>query len=311
MTPFHRSVVQSSNRSSFHRPSCSTMDDTSIELEPYTTEEQQSQEGEDEEEEDEEEEEEEEEAEEEEGQEREEEEEEEEEDGDLKENISAVPDLSTMQHLRDVGKDAICWKLSSAKTGNGVEQIRDQSTDTYWQSDGLQQPHTIQVFFKQRVSISHVCLYMQYSLDESYTPKKVTVSAGVSTQDLYPAVAPPGKKFQFHEPAGWCILPLGTPADTLDDDPMQSLPYARGFVFEICILAMHQSGRDTHIRQVQLYGPRRGETTVATAIPAVARNRDPEIPTSEENTRHTDDPHGEPSWELAALQLQTPFSIIR
>jgi hypothetical protein len=34
---------------------------------------------------------------------------------------------------RELGNEAV-WKLSSAKPGNGVEQLRDDNTDTFWQS---------------------------------------------------------------------------------------------------------------------------------------------------------------------------------
>ena len=81
--------------------------------------------------------------------------------------ISAVSSLSTLSHLREIGKEALCWQLSSAKPGNGVEQLRDGNTDSYWQSDGTKQPHWIQVHFARRVQISHVALFLDYTLDES------------------------------------------------------------------------------------------------------------------------------------------------
>lgn len=34
---------------------------------------------------------------------------------------------------REIGREAV-WSLSSAKPGNGVDQLRDDSTVTYWQS---------------------------------------------------------------------------------------------------------------------------------------------------------------------------------
>jgi anaphase-promoting complex subunit 10 len=37
-----------------------------------------------------------------------------------------------MQNLREIGDNAV-WTLSSAKTGNGVEQLRDGSQETFWQ----------------------------------------------------------------------------------------------------------------------------------------------------------------------------------
>jgi anaphase-promoting complex subunit 10 len=113
-----------------------------------------------------------------------------------------------LSHLREIGKEALCWQLSSAKPGNGVEQIRDASLDTYWQSDGTKQPHWIQVHFARRVAVSHVCLYLDYSLDESYTPKKVGVQHGMTNQDLQAAVHPSNTQIEFNEPVGWCIVPL-------------------------------------------------------------------------------------------------------
>lgn len=34
---------------------------------------------------------------------------------------------------REIGREAV-WSLSSAKPGNGVDQLRDDSIETYWQS---------------------------------------------------------------------------------------------------------------------------------------------------------------------------------
>lgn len=119
--------------------------------------------------------------------------------------ISAVPNLDSLYGLREIGKEALCWQLSSAKPGNGVEQIRDQSTDTYWQSDGVSQPHSIQVHFGRRVALSHVCLYLDYNLDESYTPKTLSIQVGMTTQDLTPAIFPANTVIEITEPVGWCV----------------------------------------------------------------------------------------------------------
>lgn len=107
---------------------------------------------------------------------------------------------------REIGAEAV-WSLSTAKPGNGkvstilniihllftsypsfssmtihnpiylptstgVEQIRDDNLDTYWQSDGAQ-PHMINIQFHKKMTILEVALYLDYTLDESYTPKKV------------------------------------------------------------------------------------------------------------------------------------------
>ncbi|CAM9819070.1 unnamed protein product, partial [Heterosigma akashiwo] len=48
-------------------------------------------------------------------------------------------------------------------------------------------------------------------------------------------------------------IPL-TEADPLD--PENILPL-NTFLIQVCIISMHQNGRDTHIRQVKIFGPRR------------------------------------------------------
>ena len=55
--------------------------------------------------------------------------------------------------------------------GFGVEQLRDGSLDTYWQSDGPQ-PHLINIQFRRKMTISDICIYADYKADESYTPNR-------------------------------------------------------------------------------------------------------------------------------------------
>eukprot|EP00961_Rhodomonas_salina_P072781 977862-Rhodomonas_salina.1 len=57
---------------------------------------------------------------------------------------------------REIGGEAV-WTLSTAKPGNGVEQLsdnggarRDNNTETYWQSDGPQ-PHLVNIQFHKKV----------------------------------------------------------------------------------------------------------------------------------------------------------------
>lgn len=210
--------------------------------------------------------------------------------------IQAVSNLDSLYGLREIGKEALCWQLSSAKPGNGVEQIRDQSTDTYWQSDGVSQPHLIQVHFARRVAISHICLYLDFNLDESYTPKNISVQVGMTTQDLVPAIYA-ASLVELNEPVGWCIIPLTSPPDPLDDItediPESGVPRSRRIVrthlIQIEICSMHQNGRDTHVRQVQLYGPRTTTSTlqsepshdvICNAAEIKKRSRDDEFSTS-------------------------------
>ena len=52
---------------------------------------------------------------------------------------------------REVG-DLAVWTLSSAKHGNGVDQLRDDLITTFWQSDG-HQPHLVNIQFLKKMRI--------------------------------------------------------------------------------------------------------------------------------------------------------------
>jgi len=209
-------------------------------------------------------------------------------------SVRATPTLESLSELREIGHEAICWTLSTAKPGNGVEQLQDNSQDTYWQSDGSQ-PHLLQIQFQRRVAVSHVCLYLDYNLDESYTPKRLSVQVGMTTQDLQTGVFP--SIVDMHEPVGWCIIPLTAPPDPLDDPEedeeeekeeddddenedggekkrkqLQHKRLVRTYLVQIAILSMHQNGRDTHVRQVKLFGPRRTDTAAAAAAVATTNS---------------------------------------
>jgi anaphase-promoting complex subunit 10 len=164
--------------------------------------------------------------------------------------------LSSLYHLRELGDEAT-WTLSSAKSGNGAEQLRDGNQQTFWQSDGTH-PHTILVQFHRRVAVSELGLYLDYKLDESYTPKKIRVSAGTTRFDLTPVT-----EVEFHEPTGWVPIPL------LD---ARQRPLTT-FCLQIAMVAMHQNGRDTHVRLVRIFGPRRHEDGGA-ARPMTSANED-------------------------------------
>ena len=114
--------------------------------------------------------------------------------------------LQSLSHLRDISDAAVAWQVSSAKPGNGVEQLRDAATDSYWQSDGTTQPHYIQIHFHRRLAVTHVALYLDYQLDESYTPKTVRVETGMTAQDL--TCTPQNQCMELNEPAGWVIFPV-------------------------------------------------------------------------------------------------------
>jgi anaphase-promoting complex subunit 10 len=152
---------------------------------------------------------------------------------------SNVTDISNKRELGDIA----VWTISTAKPGNGVEQLRDNNIETYWQSDGTQ-PHTITIQFLRRVCVSDLTLYLDYTLDESYAPKKINIRAGTNVHDLVDV-----NSIELTDPVGWTTIPL------VSSDIDASGPL-RTHYLQIQILTMHQNGRDTHIRQVKVFGPR-------------------------------------------------------
>ena len=83
------------------------------------------------------------------------------------------------------------------------------------------------------------------------------VRAGTTFHDLVEVQA-----VELNEPMGWVTVPLAAPPDAdggaLDDALLEgATPLLRAHFLQICIVSMHQNGRDTHIRQAKVFGPRR------------------------------------------------------
>lgn len=53
---------------------------------------------------------------------------------------------------------------------------------------------------------------------------------------------------ELNDPVGWVTIPLRDPGSK--DAPL------RTHLLQVKILSMHQNGRDTHIRQLKVFGPR-------------------------------------------------------
>jgi anaphase-promoting complex subunit 10 len=143
--------------------------------------------------------------------------------------------------LREIGDFGV-WTLSSAKPGFGVHQLRDGNTNTYWQSDGPQ-PHCVNIQFPKKMSVLRLEVYCDLKLDESYTPAQISVRCGSHAHDLREV-----KQFAITEASGWIPLSL------VDD---QGEPVLTSMV-QLAVLLNHQNGRDTHLRQVAIYGPQVG-----------------------------------------------------
>lgn len=154
--------------------------------------------------------------------------------------------------LREVGSGAVLT-ISTAKSGNGVEQLRDGNLETFWQSDGAA-PHTINIQFSKKTSVSKVCLYMDYTIDESYTSKKLSIRSGTTQHDLVDISA-----IELQEPVGWCQINLcseNSNANASGEGAQADREPLRTHLLQVRILSMHQNGKDAHVRQLCVYGPR-------------------------------------------------------
>lgn len=157
----------------------------------------------------------------------------------------SIQDTLDVSNCCEIGADKCCWTISTAKPGNGIDQIKDDNLESYWQSDGVQ-PHLINIQFLRKVSVSKICFYLDYNLDESYTPKKMSIRAGISLHDLVDITA-----IELHEPIGWVTVLLH--GSNTPDEIEQPL---RTHFLQVQVHCMHQNGRDTHIRQVKIFSPR-------------------------------------------------------
>ncbi|XP_062964491.1 anaphase-promoting complex subunit 10 isoform X1 [Cynocephalus volans] len=185
--------------------------------------------------------------------------------------------------VREIGSQAV-WSLSSCKPGFGVDQLRDDNLETYWQSDGSQ-PHLVNIQFRRKTTVKTLCIYADYKSDESYTPSKISVRVGNNFHNLQ-EIRKGGreekkkkgrrkeiegregqegkegegkgkeedtevflnsfsKQLELVEPSGWIHVPL------TDNHKKPT----RTFMIQIAVLANHQNGRDTHMRQIKIYTP--------------------------------------------------------
>ncbi|CAK8683539.1 anaphase-promoting complex subunit 10-like [Clavelina lepadiformis] len=150
---------------------------------------------------------------------------------------SDLKELMETQCLKEIGSQAI-WSVSSCKQGYGVNLLRDNNLETYWQSDGIQ-PHMVNVQFRQKTSIHSIGVYTDYKADESYTPSRLSVLIGNDFNDLHEI-----EQIEINEPTGWVWIKLHDHARGKS---------VRTFMAQISVQQNHQNGRDTHMRQIKVF----------------------------------------------------------
>jgi len=168
------------------------------------------------------------------------------------------------------------WSLSSHKPGNGVQDLLHPEISKLWQSDGTQ-PHFINIQFPKRTAITHLAIYLDHKLDDSYTPTKILVKGGTYFHDLVDI-----RYREFTEPSGWKTFIMVKPNSRVPEEselesytvtgaPPQPTPPGsdtsssssaptplqpiHAWLLQICIIGNHLNGKDTHVRGIYVFGP--------------------------------------------------------
>ncbi|KAI0385504.1 anaphase-promoting complex, subunit 10-domain-containing protein [Hypomontagnella monticulosa] len=133
------------------------------------------------------------------------------------------------------------FTVSSYKPGCGVKELRDDDVNQFWQSDGPQ-PHRLNIHFIKRVEIRALRLYLDYELDESYTPTKIQITAGFSPNLTIPFIT-----LELNMPKGWIDVPISGAGGGQDGNSLCC------FFVRVVIMENHQNGKDTHLRGIKVY----------------------------------------------------------
>jgi anaphase-promoting complex subunit 10 len=117
----------------------------------------------------------------------------------------------------------------------------DHSLIALNRSDG-QQPHLLTIHFLRRVEIRAIRFYVDYALDESYTPTHINFYAGTGHHDLLPFA-----EVALSSPSGWQDVPLADCGGGADGHSLCC------HIVQVHVKENHQNGKDTHIRGIKIF----------------------------------------------------------
>ncbi|KAF6808757.1 anaphase promoting complex subunit 10 [Colletotrichum sojae] len=211
--------------------------------------------------------------------------------GDEQEEPEFDPLAAGLKEISNLGK----FTVSSHKPGNGVDQLRNDSLKTYWQSDGPQ-PHKLTVYFIKRVGIRDIRFYVDYNEDESYTPTKIIFKSGTSENNLIQFAT-----MELSAPVGWQKVPVAGAGGGPDGNTLVS------YVFQMQILENHQNGKDTHLRSIKIFASDTDGSSVDRDVDRIPRtmptaNAAPMAEQEEEEEEVPADP-----WDISVLEAGLPI----
>lgn len=137
--------------------------------------------------------------------------------------------------------------MSTYKPGCGVAALLSPSTSQFWQSDGPQ-PHLLNIHFFKLVRIVKIRVYLDFELDESYTPTRMVFCAGMGMYDLTEFAEWVGEG-----PRGWVEVALEGVGGSGNGDRATGEDVLRAMVVQVRVCENHQNGKDTHVRGVQIF----------------------------------------------------------
>lgn len=85
-------------------------------------------------------------------------------------------------------------------------------------------------------------LFLDYELDESYTPTKIQITAGFGPNQTIPF-----STLELTTPKGWVDVPIAGAGGGPDGNSLCC------WFVRIIILENHQNGKDTHLRGIKVY----------------------------------------------------------
>ena len=97
--------------------------------------------------------------------------------------------------------------------------------------------------------MTKIGLLLDADRDESYTPHSVSLRAGNTRRDMRSIAS-----LKLESPVGWVSLHVSASGIVASQERARADPL-RAFVFQVCVIDMHQHGRDTHVRGMKLFGP--------------------------------------------------------
>ncbi|CAE6456284.1 unnamed protein product [Rhizoctonia solani] len=139
--------------------------------------------------------------------------------------------------LPDIGHLAT-WSVSSYKYGFNVDCLRDDDPETFWQ-------------YK-------IAILLKFDQDDSYTPVRLAIRAGMSMNDLQEV-----RYVGFEKPNEWLDFDVSM---DVSDDGTGARPL-HCYAIQIMIAANYMNGKDTHIRGLKVLGPQEPQPGAEDTIP--------------------------------------------